>query len=110
MVKKKDRLPIREFFLRQGKGAMYKKQHLSLRTKKNHLGMPRIGVTITTSVEKKATMRNFWKRKVLATARHAAHAHIGTDMLFIFNTHTEKKDAEAVVHEVRELVEYISHT
>lgn len=110
MVKKKDRLPIGEFFLKKGKSILRKGPHLSLRAKMNECGYCRIGVTIKTSVEKKSTMRNYWKRRIHFVAHRGVNKKEGIDMLFTLDTHAEKRDRAIVLREAQELIKSVSFT
>jgi ribonuclease P protein component len=64
MLPAKNRLPRENFRVRGYR--VVATPHFSLKTKDNLLSVNRIGVVIGTSVDKRATRRNFWERQVKA--------------------------------------------
>jgi ribonuclease P protein component len=53
-----------------------------LKSKKNGLGYPRIGIVIGKAIYKEATRRNFWKRQARIKLLNTINE--GTDILMIF--------------------------
>lgn len=80
MISTKSRLPRVEFEARGYKTS--RTPFFLLKTKKNDVGYPRIGIVVGKSVFKEAAKRNFWKRQ--AKAIFLTKAQGGNDLLIIF--------------------------
>lgn len=79
MIPKKQRLP-REAFRESGYRSL-KTPFFLIKTKKNDIGVNRIGVVVSVSVDKRAVRRNFWERQAKAQLLKAPN--VGKDIIFI---------------------------
>jgi ribonuclease P protein component len=100
MVPFKNRLP-RDAFRARGYRVV-STPFFSLRTKDNELGVNRIGVVVSKSIDKRATRRNFWERQAKDQLLKAPN--FGKDFIFIAFPTIQKISRQELVEEIKKIL------